>query len=128
MCIRVHPHPACAMFLLQAEKKKLYLPECQKNDHKCLLPFFYANDDVLEDYEQALREGCDNLKPDIDELQKIVSSQAPHIGTPFECPMGSYCFNWSENDWTKRLVHGLQKLLPAAKVTYTAQMGSTDLL
>ena len=118
-------------YCLQAEQKKLYLPECQKNDHKCLLPFFYPNDVVLDDYEHALRGGCDNLKPDIEELQKIVASQAPHIGTPFECPMGSYCFNWSENDWTKRLVHGLQKLLPAAKVTYSAQMGptwSTDLL
>ena len=66
-------------YCLQAEQKKLCLPECPKNDHKCLLPFFYPNDVVLEDYEHALREGCDNLKPDIEELQKIVASQAPHI-------------------------------------------------
>ena len=34
--------------------------------------------------------------------------------TPFECS-GQILYNWSENDWTKRLVTGLQKMLPNHK-------------
>ena len=58
-------------------------------------------------------------------LKKIVARQTSHLGTPFKCPMGSPCYNWLENEWTRQLVHGLQKLLPAAKVTHTALMGQT---
>ena len=101
----------------------LYLPGCPKKDHKCLLAFFYPNVAGLKDYEQALSEGCADLKADINQLKKIVASQAHHVGTLFEFPKGDFCFSWLENDWTKRLVPGLQKLLPTATVTYTAQMG-----
>ena len=97
----------------------------------CLLPFFDPNPVVLKYFEDAVGKGCDNLQPDVEVLKKIMAREASHIGTPFECPMGSPCYNWSENDWTRRLFHGLQKLLPAAKVIYTAQMGqmwATDLL
>ena len=34
-------------------------------------------------------------------------------------------YNWDENDWTKRLAAGIQKLLPSKKVMYTATMGPT---
>jgi len=63
-------------------------------------------------------------------LKNIEARQTSHVGTPFECPMGSPCYKWSENDWTRRVVHGLHKLLPTAEVTYTAlmeQTGATDL-
>ena len=40
----------------------------------------------------------------------MLTSQAPHVGTPFEFPKGDFCFSWSANDWTKHLVPGLQKL------------------
>ena len=43
--------------------------------------------------------------------------------TPFECS-GQILYNWSENEWTKRLVTGLQKLLPNHNVTYTAEWGT----
>lgn len=41
-------------------------------------------------------------------------------GTPFESPPDQHIYNWSENDWTKRLAHGIQKILPEHVVTYTA--------
>ena len=73
--------------------------------------------------EEPGNEASDNLKQDFEDLREIVASEeAPPRGSTFECPDGR-CFDWEENDWTKRLVHGLQKLIPNARVVYSAELG-----
>ena len=65
---------------------------------------------------------CDNLKQDVEGLKEIAASNPPPpIRSTFECPQ-SFCFHWEENDWARRLLHGLWKLLPTAKVYYSAEM------
>ena len=106
---------------LQIESKKGNLPSCPDLfHHKCLLPFYHSNEHVLELYKCAQTTTDSQLE--IDQLEKIVSGKEADIGTPFESP-SPFTFNWQENDWTKRLVYGIKKLLPQRQVTYTAEMG-----
>lgn len=67
--------------------------------HDDLQPLFLDNDRLLEYYEVALSEGRNEVEPQAELLKNILSD----VGTDFECPKFT-SNNWSENDWTKRLV------------------------
>ena len=122
-----HAHAQSFHKLLSASGQRQRSNSCliAQSDHMCLPPFFNRNPVVLKYFEDAVGKGCDNLQPVVEVLKKIEARQTSRVGTPYECPMGSPCFKWSENDWTRRVVHGLQKFLPAARVTYTALMEQT---
>ena len=92
-------------------------------DHYSLLPFFSDNEEVLKDYKHLSAPPDHGIKSDIVELQEIVDGKKGNNNTPFECS-GHIVYNWSENDWTKRLVTGLRKMLPDHDVTYTAEWGT----
>ena len=77
---------------------------------------------LLPLYQKPLAEGCADLQADIDTLQSILNGTVTHIGTQFESPC-TECTNWSENDWTKRLVYGIKAILPKCDVKYTANVG-----
>ena len=64
------------------------------------------------------------MKPQAELLKKIQTGEWFANGTGFECPVGT-SNNWSENDWTKRLVRGIEKIYPQVKVTFSANMGTT---
>lgn len=69
---------------------------------------------------------CEAIKKDVELLQEIVDRKRGDTGTPFECPPDHHTYNWRENDWTKRLVPGIRKILPEEiEVTYTAESGLT---
>ena len=100
------------------------LEKCaDKLHHYSLLPFFKDNEEVLKDYKHRSAPEDHGIKSDIVELQEIVDGKKRDKNTPFECS-GQILYNWSENDWTKRLVTGLQKMLPNHNVTYTAEWGT----
>ena len=97
--------------------------------HFSLWPFFDSNRGVLSAYKAIAPTNAD-IQAEVDQLEKIVKGEASAEGTPYLAPH-PYTFNWQENDWTRRLVPGIQKLFPDRTVTYTATMGltwSTDLL
>ena len=73
-------------------------------------------------YQKPPAEGCADLQADIDTLQSILNGTVTHIGTQFESPC-TECTNWSENDWTKRLVYGIKAILSKCDVKYAANLG-----
>ena len=77
----------------------------------------------MKDYKQRSAPKDHGIKSDIVELHEIVDGKKRDKNTPFKCS-GQIVYNWSENDWTKRLVTGLQKMLPNYNVTYTAEWGT----
>ena len=103
------------------------IPICTTpSDHIWLTPFFYNNAYTLTKYKQlAMKE----LETDVNLLEKIVHNNKDDADTPFRTP-GPKSYNFEENDWTKRLVPGIRKMLPKSVVTYTAEMGGSfgDLL
>jgi hypothetical protein len=141
-CVYVYchsQHAACSSVLLSdlermrlaIDKSRARLLKCTKHHyHDDLQPFYLDNDRLLEYYEVALSEGRNEVKPQAELLKNILAGKQPVTGTDFECPKFT-SNNWSENDWTKRLVRGIEKTLPQVNVTFSATMGltfSTDLL
>ncbi len=96
-----------------------------EEDHYALMPFFMGNDSVLMQY-QNLKSKNDNLfkLQEVEQLVKIVHEREDSLNTPYVAP-ASLSNNWNENEWTQRLVPGIQKLFPRMKVMYTAEMGLT---
>ena len=132
-------HAACSSVLLSdlermclaIDKSRARLLKCREHRyHDDLQPFFLDNNRLLEYYEDALSEGRNEIKPQAELLKNILAGKQSVTGTDFECPKFT-SNNWSENDWTKRLVRGIEKTLPQVNVTFSATMGltfSTDLL
>ena len=93
-------------------------------------PFFLDNDRLLEYYEDVLSERRNEIKSQAELLKNILAGKQSVTGTDLECQKFTSS-NWSENDWTKRLVRGIEKTLLQVNVTFSATMGltfSTDLL
>ena len=86
-------------------------------------PFFKDNEKTMDTYKEST-ESNPELKADIELLGKILAGEEYGTGTMFESPLSS-SFGWDENDWTKRLVCGIQKMFPEIEVHYTAEMGLT---
>ncbi len=96
---------------------------CETKDHYALMPFFMGNAAVLMQYED-LKSKDDSLFKlgEVEELVKIVRDGKDCLNTPYTAPL-SLPNNWIENEWTQRLVPGIQRLFPNMNVTYTAEMG-----
>ena len=108
------------------------VPSCEDpTHHYSLWPFYDSNEQVLKRYKKILAGiGTDtnpsiksDIQSEIEQLEQIVNNTAPPIGS--NVFPDRYTFNWSENDWTKRLVGGVQKLFPDRKVEFTAEWGLT---
>ncbi len=97
--------------------------KCATEDHYALVPFFMGNNAVLIQYEHLKNEDDSLFKPgEVEELVKIVHEGKDSVNTPYTAPC-SLSNNWNENEWTQRLVPGIQRLFPNTKVIYTAEMG-----
>ena len=102
--------------------------ECAENidHHYNLLPFFVNNKRVLEKYTTiAARHGNENIKSEAAIAQRIIEGKISLYAsdlTSFPTHSDPHTCNWTENDWTKRLVPGLRKLL-TKNIEYTAEMG-----
>lgn len=108
-------------------------PDCTRflDHHYCLLPYYYNNPKVLKKYKDlhAQTDQAD-IQTEIERLEKIVESKEDDTDTPYQAAT-LHTNEWSEDVWSYRLHHGIQKLFPQTKVTYTATMRltwNTDLL
>lgn len=103
-----------------------FIHKCENEEHHyALMPFFMGNDTVLKYYE-FLKSKNDSLfdSQEIEELRSIVHDGKTSLNTSYiSPPPNSFPNNWNENEWTLRLVPGIQKLFPTMKVMYTAEMG-----
>ena len=85
----------------------------QPGHHYCLEPFFYDDGSVLQIYMGLLSAVEDKSKIEA-EIGKIKQKMSPH--------KNPIC-NWDENDWTVRLVDGIDTMFPDMNVVYSAEMG-----
>ena len=92
--------------------------------HDHLEPYFRDNFSLVQYFEEALAGGRCNVQPQLETLRDIMAKKKTNNGTVFECPDGPMC-NWSENDWTVRLVKGIETTCPKVCVTYSAEMGAS---
>ena len=104
---------------------KALMPACTESSHqhrhRFLLPFFKDNEKTMATYNE---DSSPELNADRELLKNILARPESGIGTMFEAPQSS-SFGWDENDWTKRLVGGIQKMFSEIEVIYTAEMGLT---
>ncbi len=89
--------------------------------HHTLMPFFLCNKGLLLHYEY---KNDSVLSGEVEQLVKIVRRGETCFNTPYSAPSTS-ANNWSKNDWTRRLVPGIQKLFPRTNPTYTGEMSMT---
>ena len=121
-CSSVHMSQVQACLVTNKQTEEI--AECTSPEQNALLPFFYKNEHLLRIYKQSFRNGCSNIKPEIDKLEGILNGLGDACSTPFEAPLGP-ATGWQENDRTKRLIHGIRVTLPRSQVMYTAPMGTT---
>jgi hypothetical protein len=118
----------CLEEVIYGGSAKLSECEHQEHEHYSLLPFYYGNRAIVEKYKEIAQKQphYSSIQAEVEDVEKIVKGEASPEGTPYETPRVPYTLiNWNENDWTRRLAPGIQKLLPNRKVTYTATMGLT---
>lgn len=124
-------HAACSSTYLSQlegcyiiEDMPCYMSICSLHrHHDHLQPFFSDNRHLLSYYEHALANGRQDVKPQIDQLKKILGGQS-FKGTAFVCPAFT-ANNWDENVWTQRLAIGIEKTFSdhELEVTFSAPMG-----
>ena len=107
------------MVVCVIERGEDELVSCTCLAHTNLLPFFVGNKTLLSEYRVLAQTNTD-IQSEVDQLVKIVAGERSE-DTPYVAP-SPYAFNWQEDDWTKRLVPGIQKLFPNRRVTFTAAM------
>ena len=112
--------------VLKIDVEKILLSECTHPPihHYSLLPYYFNNQVTLKKYKEiaAHAQTKEKIQSDIVQLEQIVEGQVDDAGTPFETPTRR-TNEWCEDAWTERLVPGVQKLFPRAKVMNTALLG-----
>lgn len=91
--------------------------------HDELEPYLLDNRALVQYFEEALHQGRNDVKENLETVKKVMSNHELSKGTIFVCPPRR-CNNWDENHWTKRLAEGIQKKHPDVRVLYSAEMGN----
>ena len=143
-----HPHHAACSSVTLSMLESMVTPTVKCSDnaecgihryHDDFMPYFFENDHILtkargswsdEDYVtylKSLAEDTDVSNQKHAEfmqlLMDVLAGKVSKEETPFECPILPSS-GWTDNDWTKRLLKGVQCSFPTVEFKFTATLGT----